>query len=151
MAANALSISASLVTSSGRTIFEPSDSASGCDAFLELLVDVGEREFGAFAVHGLGDAPGDGTIGCDADDECAFTAEEPHVVCPLADEKPAFCQLRQKGREGTLDQRPRTLTVSFWPGRSTDWRLMPFQLTRSETETPNTCAIRDSVSPLRTL
>ena len=48
-------------------------------ALLELLVDVGERELGAFAVHGLRDAPGDGTIGCDADDERAFSAQETHV------------------------------------------------------------------------
>src|SRR5689334_3886050 len=50
-----------------------------------------------------------------------------------------------------MDQWRRTLTVSFWPGRSVACLLMPFQLTRSETETPKTWAIRESVSPLRTL
>ena len=150
MAANAASISASLVTSSGRMSFEPSDSASGCDALLELLVDVGERELGAFAMHGLRDAPGDGTIGRNADDERALSAQEPHVYLPLAEStRPAFCQPRTG--EGSEISGRRTLTVSFWPGRSVDCLLMPFQLTRSDTVTPNTCAMRDSVSPLRTL
>ena len=48
-------------------------------AILELLVDVRERELGAFAMHGLRDAPGDGTIGRDADDERALSAQETHV------------------------------------------------------------------------
>ena len=69
-------------------------------AFLELLVDVGERELGAFAMHGLRDAPGDGTIGRHADDERALSAQETHVY-PLHElTRPAFCQPRpQRGDE----------------------------------------------------
>ena len=43
------------------------------------VVDVREREFSSFAVHGLRDAPGDGTIGRHADDESALSAQETHV------------------------------------------------------------------------
>ena len=109
-------------------------------AILELLVDVGERELGAFAMHGLRDAPGDGTIGCDADDERALTAQETHVN-PLWQLNEAGILPASPVSRGR-NQRRRTLTVSFWPGRSIECLLMPFQLTRSDTVTPNT--LRDA-------
>ena len=118
-AANAESISASLVTSSGSDELRAQRLGQRLDAFLELLVDVGERELGAFAMHGLGDAPGDGTIGRDADDQRALAAQEPHVVCPLADDEAGI--LPASPEDEGRNQRRRTLTVSFWPGRSIDW------------------------------
>ena len=48
------------------------------DATLELLVLVGEGQLGAFAVHGRGDAGGDGQLAGDADDENALTGEKSH-------------------------------------------------------------------------
>src|SRR5687768_15787163 len=50
-------------------------------------------------MHCLCDAPGDRTIGCNANDECALTAEKPHVYSLWTGRSPAFCQLRPKGRE----------------------------------------------------
>ena len=52
--------------------------------FLELVVLVGVGDLGAFPVHGLGDAPGDGTIAGDADDQCPFSCQESHVSSPLS-------------------------------------------------------------------
>ncbi len=49
------------------------------DPFLELVVGVGEGEGGAFALHGLGDAPGDGPVRGNADDEGALAREKTHV------------------------------------------------------------------------
>ena len=48
------------------------------DARFEFVVLVGEGEFGAFAVHGLGDAVGDGEVAGKAGDEDFFAAEEAH-------------------------------------------------------------------------
>ena len=47
---------------------------------LQFVVLVGERQFRAFAVHGLGDAAGDGTLAGDAGDQCALALQESHVV-----------------------------------------------------------------------
>src|SRR5688572_31339760 len=102
-------------------------------------------------MHGLRDAPGDRTIGRHADDESALAAQKAHVK-PLANENDEAGILpASPGIRGNSGQSRRTLTVRRWPGRNVDWRLMPFQLTRSLTVTPNTCAMRESVSPLRTL
>ena len=100
-------------------------------------------------MHGLRDAPGNGTIRRDADDQRAFAAHESHVY-PLWPDDEAGILPASPGEDRRGIQRRRTLTVSFWPGRSVECLLMPFQLTRSDTVTPNTCAMRDSVSPLRT-
>ena len=50
------------------------------DAVLEPVVLVREGEAGAFAVHRLGDAPGDRAMAGDADDECALALEESHAL-----------------------------------------------------------------------
>src|SRR3569623_1684512 len=49
-------------------------------AGLQFFVLIGEGEFRAFAVHGLGDAPGDGAAARDADDQCAFALEKSHNI-----------------------------------------------------------------------
>ncbi len=91
-------------------------------------------------MHGLRDAPGDGTIGCHADDERALAAEEAHVdplVLAANETRPAFCQPRRSSGNSppataamAVRQWRRTLTVSRWPGRSVECRVMPFQLTQ---------------------
>ena len=48
------------------------------DALLHLVVGVGEGELGAFAMHGLGDAPGDRTICRHAHDEGALAGKKSH-------------------------------------------------------------------------
>ena len=50
------------------------------DARLQLLVLVGQRQFRAFAVHGIGDAGGDRTLAGDAGDQCALALQETHGV-----------------------------------------------------------------------
>ena len=56
--------------------------SNGDDAVFEALALVGEGELGAFAAHGLGDAVGDGALGGQAYDECAFTGKKTHEVIP---------------------------------------------------------------------
>ncbi len=48
------------------------------DARLELVVDVGERELRAFAMHRVGDAPGDRAVADDARDQCALAVQKSH-------------------------------------------------------------------------
>ena len=40
-----------------------------------------ERELGALGVHGSSDAPGNGTVRGQADDQRAFTAQKTHCYC----------------------------------------------------------------------
>src|ERR1700733_1828569 len=47
-------------------------------ALLQLVVKVGEGERGAFAMHRLRDAPGNGAVGGDANDERALAGEKAH-------------------------------------------------------------------------
>src|SRR5688572_17829153 len=108
-------------------------------------------------MHGLRDAPGNGTIRRHADDQRAFAAHESHVSPNELDQAghSASHANFSGGHSASLtyqrgNQRRRTLTVSFCPTRSVECLLMPFQFTRSDTVTPNTCAMRESVSPLRT-
>ncbi len=89
--------------------FEPSDSRERLDALFHLVVDVGEGELGAFAMHGLRDAPGDGAIGGDADDERAFAAQEipcvpPAGLCRKADaaRSAAATRISRGGRDVQL-------------------------------------------------
>ena len=49
-------------------------------ALLEAFVLVGEGEFGAFAVAGLGNAVGDRPVGDQAGDQDAFASEKSHRV-----------------------------------------------------------------------
>ena len=49
----------------------------------QLLVLVGEGQFGAFAVHGFGDAAGDRTLAGDSGDQCALALQETHVLSPM--------------------------------------------------------------------
>ena len=44
----------------------------GIDAFEQSIVEIGKRQFGAFAVSGLSDAPGNGTVVGQADDQAFF-------------------------------------------------------------------------------
>src|SRR5690606_6184593 len=53
------------------------------DATLELVVLVGEGEFGALAMHGSGNARSDGEFTGDAYDQYALSCEKSHVVLPL--------------------------------------------------------------------
>ena len=53
-------------------------SGGGLDALLQLVVLIGEGELRAFAVHGLGGAPGDGTVAGDADDEDLLVVQKAH-------------------------------------------------------------------------
>ncbi|MNJ63538.1 hypothetical protein D3C77_594500 [compost metagenome] len=53
------------------------------DATLELVVLISERQFGAFTVHGGGDARGDRQFAGNADDQYALTGEKTHVLVPL--------------------------------------------------------------------
>ncbi len=48
------------------------------DPGLQLVVLVGKGKFGAFPVHRLGDAPGDGTVAGDSHDQGAFAGEKAH-------------------------------------------------------------------------
>ena len=48
------------------------------DAVLEALADIGECQFGAFALAGLGDAIGDGAVGQQAGDQDFFALQECH-------------------------------------------------------------------------
>src|SRR5690606_4850420 len=50
------------------------------DAALELVVLVGEGQFGAFAVHGRGDARGNGQLAGYTNDEYALSAKKSHVL-----------------------------------------------------------------------
>src|SRR5207237_3821075 len=54
----------------------------GLDPLLHLVVEVGECELGALAVHRLGDTPGDRAIGRDPDDEGALAGEKSHGFIP---------------------------------------------------------------------
>src|SRR5690606_18350843 len=45
---------------------------------LQLFILVGEGQFGTFAVHGLGNAVGDGTLAGDAGDQCTLALQETH-------------------------------------------------------------------------
>jgi hypothetical protein len=48
------------------------------DALLQSIVQIGERERRALAMHGFRDAPGDGALARDADDQRALTDQETH-------------------------------------------------------------------------
>jgi len=50
----------------------------GFDALFHLVVDVGEGEFSALAVHRLRDAPRDRAVSRNAHDEGAFAGEKSH-------------------------------------------------------------------------
>jgi len=52
------------------------------DAALELVVLVGEGQFGAFAVHGGSDARGNRQFAGDANDQYALTGEKTHIQHP---------------------------------------------------------------------
>ena len=54
--------------------FRPAFAGHLFDPVAQLVILVGESQFGTFALHGLGDAPGDGTVAGESDDECAFAA-----------------------------------------------------------------------------
>ncbi len=54
------------------------------DARLELVVLVGEGEFGALTEHRFGDAAGDRTLAGDTDDQGALAGQKSHRVPPKA-------------------------------------------------------------------
>ena len=55
------------------------------DAGLQLVILIGESKFGAFPVHRLGDAPGDGAVAGNPQDQGAFAGEKAHneLLCVL--------------------------------------------------------------------
>src|SRR5690606_18160660 len=73
------------------------------DARLELVADVGEREFRALTAHRLGDAPRDRTVGRESGYQRALALEKTHLLFPSADQ--VDCLVTS------------TRSVSFWPGR----------------------------------
>src|SRR5690606_1232538 len=48
------------------------------DPRAQLVVEIGERQFRALAMHRLGDAAGDRAVAGDAGDECALALQETH-------------------------------------------------------------------------
>ena len=54
------------------------------DARPELVVDIGEGEFGALAVHRFRDAPGDRAVAQNAGDQRAFALQKSHVFSVIA-------------------------------------------------------------------
>src|SRR5262249_24505484 len=46
----------------------------------QLVIDVGEGQLRAFAMHGVGDAPGDRTLTEDAGDQGALAVQKSHVA-----------------------------------------------------------------------
>ena len=49
------------------------------NTLLHLVVHIGEGELGSLAMHGLGNAPRDGTIGGHAHDKGALAGKKSHV------------------------------------------------------------------------
>src|SRR5690606_6282643 len=145
----------------------------------ELVGLVRERELGAFALHGLCDAPGDRAIARDADDQGALTGEKTHRY-------PSSCKPGSIRRMGGASKngfrhhfsvgatRRRTVvpsekwcltpffpyvlcsstftcTISRSPGcRYCDADSASFHSSSCGTVTRNRCAIEYSESPLRT-
>ena len=140
MAANAVSISASLVTSSCMVSLEPSDSASGCTRSLNFSLTYEKASSApsrcmAWAMPQAMERS-DATPTMSA----RFPLRKPMCI-PNVELTKAGILPAPPSRRGR-NQCRRTLTVSFWPGRSVVCLLMPFQLTRSDTVTPNT--LRDA-------
>ena len=52
-------------------------------AFAQAVTHVGKSQIRAFAVHGLGDAPGNGSIAGDAENQRAFACHESHMCLPV--------------------------------------------------------------------
>ena len=50
------------------------------DARAQLVVDIGEGQFGAFAMHRAGNPPGNRAIAENAGNQCAFALQKSHVL-----------------------------------------------------------------------
>ena len=82
------------------------------DALFHLVVDVGEGELGALAMHRLRDAPGDRAISGDAYDEGALAGEKSHVVGLRAADYAAKARPRAELQVG------RGISRGGWPSGS---------------------------------
>src|SRR6185295_9951710 len=99
------------------------------DAALELVGLIAEREIGALAAHGLGDAPGERAVAREADDDRALPSQKPHQL---------LCSVTS------------TNSVSRWPSRRMVSAAPTFHSASFATVTWKRRAIDDSESPERT-
>ena len=112
------------------------------DAILELVVDVRERKLGAFAMHRVGDAPGDRAVIEHAGDQRALAVQEAHEssgndVDETASLTRAATQSAARRRRAGDRRACRRLRSSVG--------FMPLQLARATRR--SACAMLDSVSP----